>query len=437
MTHGINSGSDIRSDCDLCLYTVPSPGGSGKTYTIARAARFLAGQGKRVLIVQPTKDLIEKTIEKEIKSRLPQVDCEAIHSDSHPGKVKLAIMKRLEIDGDCPGQDHGTITLITHAAFINLPVFPGRGDVFVFVDEVPNAAKCKTHNLSQTHAHLTDSIGVVEHDAIYGRVEVTDAEALEKIATNETGDDLWEQISETAWLLLSDAWDVFVNLEQYRRLQQGGGKTRQLTFHCVLRPQVFEGYRRVSIAGANVEDSILYHLFAEQGVKFEIDEPLENRLRYNSHNNGDLITIYYAFEGFWSKQKQLKVLVPDDPITNVQRIVEAAKDLFKDEPYLWMGNISIQTCPFGTNQAIRLPNVPHGLNQFDHIHNVAVLSASNPPPAHFKFLETRGVSPAQVRIAVQGSSVYQAVLRTSIRSDSDHPKIIVVPDRETAEWLAK
>jgi reverse gyrase len=207
MTHDINSDSDICSDCSLCIYTVPSPGGSGKTYTIARAARFLAGQGKKVLIVQPTKDLIEKTIEKEIKSRLPEVDCEAIHSDSHFGRVKLEIIKRLEINDDGPGQDLGTITLITHAAFINLPVFPGRGDVFVFVDEVPNAAKCKTHNLSQTHAHLTDSIEVFEHDAIYGRVEVTDADALEKIAKNETDDDLWKQLSETAWLLLSDAWD--------------------------------------------------------------------------------------------------------------------------------------------------------------------------------------------------------------------------------------
>jgi len=229
---------------------------------------------------------------------------------------------------------------------------------------------------------------------------------------------------------------IYINLEQYRKLQQGNGKTRQLTFHCVLRPQVFEGFKKVFIAGADVEHSILYHLFAEQGVRFE-SHWLKERLRYNSHNNGDLITIYYAFEGFWSKQGQRKALVPGDPVTNVERIVKAAKDLFGDEPLLWMGNISIQACPFGTNRAIRLPNVPHGLNQFGHIHNVAVLSASNPPPAHFKFLETRGVSPAQVRIAIQGSSVYQAALRTSIRSDSDHPKIIVVPDRETAEWLAK
>jgi len=302
------------------------------------------------------------------------------------------------------------------AAFINLPFFLGRSDIFVFIDEVPNAAKCKTHNLSQTHAHLTDSIGVAEHDAIYGQVEVTDADALEKIAKNETSDDLWEQISETAWLLLSDAWEVFVNLEQYRKLQQGNGQTRQLSFHCVLRPQVFEGFKRVSIAGADVEESIFYNLFADQDVKFAIDEPLGNRLRYNAHKNGHHITIYYAFEGFWSKEKQLKVLVPNDPITNVGRMVKAAKDLFRDKPFLWMGNKSIQTCPFGTKQAIRLPNVPHGLNQFDHIHNVVVLSASNPPPAHFKFLETRGVSPDQVRIAIQGSSAYQAIMRSSIRS---------------------
>jgi hypothetical protein len=289
----------------------------------------------------------------------------AIHSDSHPGAVKLEILKRLEINDDCPGQDHGTITLITHAAFINLPFFPGRNDIFVFVDEVPNAAKCKTHNLSQTHAHLTDSIDVVEHDAIYGRVQVADADALEKIAKNETGDDLWKQISETAWLLLSDAWEVFVNLEQYRKLQQGNGQTRQLSFHCVLRPQVFEGFRKVFIAGADVEDSILYHLFVEQDVTFK-SHWLTELLRYNAHKNGHHITIYYAFEGFWSKQKQSKTLVRDDPMTNVERIVKAAKDLFGDKPFIWMSNISTQTCPFGTKQAIRLPNVPHGLNQFDH-----------------------------------------------------------------------
>ena len=81
-------------------------------------------------------------------------------------------------------------------------------------------------------------------------------------------------------------------------------------------------------------------------MKFEIDEPLENRLRYNSHKNSNLIAIYYAFLGFWSKQKQLKVLVRDDPITNVDRMVNTKnmQALFPDaeileEKLLWQQNL--------------------------------------------------------------------------------------------------
>jgi hypothetical protein len=57
-------------------------------------------------------------------------------------------------------------------------------------------------------------------------------------------------------------------MDKYRKLQQGNGQTRQLNLHCVLRPHVFDGFKNVVIAGANVDDSIFYHLFVEQDVKF-------------------------------------------------------------------------------------------------------------------------------------------------------------------------
>ena len=101
---------DTNSDCDICLYTLPSPGGSGKTYTIAREAHRLALQGQRVLIAQPTIDLIEKTLADEIEVLFPQVDCKAIHSqrsDNVLRDVKYRLMKK---DDDLGPK--GQITLI-------------------------------------------------------------------------------------------------------------------------------------------------------------------------------------------------------------------------------------------------------------------------------------------------------------------------------------
>jgi hypothetical protein len=105
---------DNSSDCDLCIYTLPSPG----AYTIAREAHRLALQGQRVLIAQPTIDLIEKTLADEIEVRSPQVDCKAIHSrrsDNVLRDVKYRLMKK----EDDPGPQ-GQITLITHAEHVKI-----------------------------------------------------------------------------------------------------------------------------------------------------------------------------------------------------------------------------------------------------------------------------------------------------------------------------
>jgi hypothetical protein len=166
------------------------------------------------------------------------------------------------------------------------------------------------YNLPETHKLLTDTLNVVPQGPIYGRVYLSDKDGLEKIARNKTKDDLWEKLSDPAWVLLSDARESYVNMEQYQKLLQGNA--RQIIFHFVLRPEVLQGYKRVTIAGANLEDSILYHLFAQQGVTFKVGQSLTDKLRYNSHKNCDPITISYAFSGFWSKRKQMLKSVEGD-----------------------------------------------------------------------------------------------------------------------------
>ena len=87
-------------------------------------------------------------------------------------------------------------------------------------------------------------------------------------------------------------------------------------------------------------------------------------------------------------------------------------------------------------EAERLPNSPHGLNSYRHYHNVVVLSAFNPTPAHFSFLKARQVDGDEVRDAHYHSAVYQAVCVARRDQKDDREKKIVVMDRSTADWLA-
>ena len=116
----------------------------------------------------------------------------------------------------------------------------------------------------------------------------------------------------------------------------------------------------------------------------------------------------------------------------IRRIAET----FKDADFVWMGNKDTPDGIFG-GRGHRLPNSPHGLNHYQHIHNVAVLSALLPPPAHFSFLDALGFDSREVKRAGYWQAVYQALMRGSPRNPGDmNPKTVIVMDRATAEWLA-
>jgi hypothetical protein len=103
-----------------------------------------------------------------------------------------------------------------------------------------------------------------------------------------------------------------------------------------------------------------------------------------------------------------------------------------------MANNDIEHSPFASSSGVRLPNTPHGLNEFQSFHNIAIISALNPTPAHFAFLAKMGVDSDAVHTANYRYALYQAVMRCSVRNPlDDNPKNIVVMDRATADWLAE
>ena len=403
-----------------------APSGAGKTSQIIRRACQLAHEHKRVLILQPTKELIAKTVAEELnrQPRVPQYH--VFHQDTVAGSSVASEMTRFFN----AAEDAGQIVIATHQVFPYIPHIANKGDWHVLVDEEFQILRHNCHQIPQTHALITDHIELVPYHSIYSRVWVRDLELLAH-ARNRDGDELLERLRDTGRILCSRHWDTYVNTEQYDKLRKG--KVKRLAFHSILNWQLLAGFGSVFMATANFEDTAVYRLWS-QDVEFKQDQEFSRSLRFSEHQNGHLITIYYGTNAQWSKKRAEATSGSCHSHNTRDQLIQATKQLFDNETFLWQANKS-QDNPFGSNGQ-RLPNKPHGLNAYSEIHNIAFLSALNPPSDHFKFLETRGLTGGDVRRAIYFQAAYQSVLRTSIRDPNNQdPKRIVVPDLHLAEYL--
>lgn len=297
----------------------------------------------------------------------------------------------------------------------------------------------ESFNIPDTHRLITDTFEFVPGGGGYGRLFAVDGStspmSLDQIARNPRGDQVLAQFSGLAHRMQSDHWEVYAQRDGFERLMAGdnGG---QLQTYSLLNAGIFSRFADTIIASACFKDSMLYQLWSGRGVSLQsVSKNFANGLRYHQHGNGVLVTIQYVLDDHWSKSK--RDMVVDGGGTLGEAINSHVGRAFGDAPFVWMGNKDQSGIFDALSNATQLPNSPHGRNDFQQFHNVAVLSALNPPPTHFAFMDTLGVSGDALKTAHYRSAVYQAVMRTSIRNPLDiTPKTVIVMDRPTAHWLA-
>jgi hypothetical protein len=213
------------------------------------------------------------------------------------------------------------------------------------------------------------------------------------------------------------------------------GYVQKLSIHSVLNPDVLDGFASITMASANFRDALVYRLWRQQGVRFQEDTPLTQALRFYKHENGNLITIKHLADRPWSRKLQRTPCGPDSENSETVLTTMAVNNEFREHPLLWQANKSVGDGEFGSS-AQRLPNGPHGLNDYSDYDWIAFLSALNPRTDHFRFLTSRGVDADAVRRAIYGSAVYQSAMRTSIRNpESSTGKTLIVPDASAARYL--
>ena len=371
-----------------------APCGSGKTHQIIKRACKWAKTGRRIIILQPTKELIDKTVQEELLRRPDAPTYKVFHGDTVCGSVAHNLTEYLK-----QTDDEGQIVFATHQVLPYVRFWPNQDTWHVLVDEAPQVHRHNTYKVPDTHRLITDLISLEPYNSVYSVVEVADEEAMEQIARNEDHDEIYEEFRELSQTLLNQHWVSFVDTEKFEKLK--AGKHRQLSVHSVLMPSVLEGFKSVHMSSANFTDTMVYRLWSAKGVEFKEDRTLTSSLRFQEHTNGHLITIRYADERSWSKKRRRTKLDPTkDEETNVMdAIVQAAKATLSDKAFVWQANKDVPDTLFN-GIGDRLPNAPQGLNCYSHIDNIAFLSSLNPTSDHFRFLETQGISGPEVRRAI-------------------------------------
>ena len=162
------------------IYYFDALAGAGKTRALGRYADRLARYSQKVLFVQPTKLLIDKTIEHELKPLDPGYAVRAIHGDAvQDQSVIAAIVEHFKF----AERGYGEILFITHAAFTKVPYIENRADWILLMDEVPQVDVFEERRLPDTHTLITDHFSLIPGGAAYGTLVMNKPLADNEAAT--------------------------------------------------------------------------------------------------------------------------------------------------------------------------------------------------------------------------------------------------------------
>ncbi|TFZ54483.1 hypothetical protein E4V01_25135 [Methylorubrum sp. Q1] len=153
----------------MCFYYFDALAGAGKTRALARYTDRIARRGCKVLFIQPTKHLIDKTVEDELQPLDPPYPYRVLHGDVDlDGTSVVAEIVRHFQDAD---PEQGEVLFVTHAAFLRVPYLQEKANWHLIVDEVLEADKFQELRLPETHHLILPYLTLVPMGSVYGRLE--------------------------------------------------------------------------------------------------------------------------------------------------------------------------------------------------------------------------------------------------------------------------
>lgn len=264
----------LESSVMETIHYISALPGIGKTkWSVDRLVACINAREDLAMYVAPTINLL-KEVKKYIVSQVTGEQAKRVimfdSKDGRVGKVSDSIVYSIKGGTDRYGRTYkkakpGTVFLVTHAAFLLLQNLPKQKKINVYFDE---ARKCVTNS---TSCKLTTNAQREIFQKLV-KLEQKGSEPYQRVQPRCTKAEFKEYLKSTSWTPVQlRALSVLFNnvsnprLEVYAKFsdKQGGLSI----FEVVLPTKIFEGFKSVTLLSAYFEDSQMYHILREAGVK--------------------------------------------------------------------------------------------------------------------------------------------------------------------------
>ena len=404
--------------------------GRGKTYSTCQWIKQVAGMLNQMYIA-PTTALLEQTAAQLEKLRLPYT---IISHKNVTGSVRREVMDHLK---NC--KSSGNILLVTWSAYVNLPYFHRRENWAIYIDEIPQVDQFYSPLIPHNQHYLTDylSLGEPVNETI-SRIDVKDAAGLKRhLERHASADDVYKQFHAILSDAVSDHVDLFVDTASWNRVFEDGNisnvrERNRVFFIAMLKPSLFYG---ATILGANTKKSMLYQwLTGYHGVRFHAHTAISSNLLPPMELKCRTRISYFSGHR-WSKSRRDKVSKDSDS-TIMSLMENQIIDLVGEREFLLVANNDYKGKLSKLPNAIRLPVVSKGMNEFTNHTMIVHLTALNRQPKHTKMLNQLGICSETIAQSTSYETLYQNVMRTNLRiPDSNEVVDIIVPSKSEADFL--
>lgn len=411
------------------FFYVSAPAGSGKTYNLAHHAIAEAARGTKLLIAQPTNELIDQTVS-TIRLNSPTTPLRVITGATTTGSVSSTIQAHLEAADPLRGE----VLFISHEALNRLS--PSHRKFWkLVVDEIPGVVEHMNLPIGDTHGFATSLIEPAEMASGLSVLQPRQLSVLDERIANRKGDINTRNFQPLFAAIRSQVKEVFVASDRYASLLNDPDFDGNMDFFSLTLPAAYDGFADVTFMAANAEFTELMVVWSDfLGVKFKPHPTLGKGLA-TEHVNGPLLKLEYLFD--ISLSKRTKAKANDDGLIGNQLQASILANM-QGEPFLWQtnkGEAWLQA-PW-QNQ---LPGVAHGLDKagWKAINNVVLLAAMNRRPAAYGFFDKLGIKSYRVHAMLGHQNDYQAMMRSALRDPTNKREVrVIVGSKSSALWLAE
>lgn len=413
------------------IHVISAVPGDGKTFQMVKfiAKKSLDDRSYNAIYVVPTIELGKQVFDSFITYGLTNV----IFPNSKETNYELNIKKRVQ-KLTARNTNDGKIIIITKAAFLLNLHIDNKHKYELFIDEIIPADTAKEYKVPYTYNEILKWIQPCTNQTSANLLQlelkdINEAEILvaeEEDTLNKALVDLVKTFFEPVNVYtLTDHWDNLKN-----------GDKKRLLLMPVLTPELFTGYKSVTIAGDNVESSILIEYFKTHfNVKVETHKEICAHLRNSTgltNKNGNIT--YLSDMDSTKYMTQLET----NGVKNLEILDQLAlKVLSNDEQFLFVPNNRDKNSIIEKQEhCIKIPVESQGINSYQNVNQIFVKCSLNKEPDHCKMIEY--LLGQQFVKSHSVDKIFQLVMRTSLRNvDSFAPVNIVVVDKQTAKMLQK